>query len=124
MAAAGDPMVELLAQFAALAASNTTLQGQVALMQLGPLVAQPTSYARTPPFRGKTDLLNFGKKSDLSVYVEGKTPVLEGDERFDVKTETLRLFLNTLHKKVTDQGWNNAGNPQQIALFDTTQNGT
>ena len=28
-----------------------------------------------------------------------------------------------MHKKVTDQGWNDAGNVQQIALFNITQAG-
>ena len=37
--------------------------------------------------------------------------------------ETLGPFLKRLHKKVTDQGWNNANNTQQIALFDITHNG-
>ena len=92
MAAAGDPMIELLAQLATLAASNATLQGQAALMQPRAQATQPTTFARTPAFRGQTDLLNFGKKADLSVYVEGRSPVLEGDERFDVKTEMLRQF--------------------------------
>ena len=123
MAAAGDPMIELLAQMATLAASNATRQGQVASMQLGAQATQPTTYARTPAFRGQTDLLNFGKKADLSVYVEGKIPVLEGDERFAVKTETLRQFLKKLYKRVTDQGWNDANNMQQIALFNITHNG-
>ena len=86
-------------------------------MQPGAQATQPTSYARTPAFRGQTDLLDFGKKADLSNYVEGKSPVLEGDECFDVKTETLRQFLKKLYKKVTDQGWNVASNAQQIALF-------
>ena len=115
-------MIELLAQLATLAASNATLQGQVALMQPRAQATQPTTYARTPAFRGQTELLNFGENANLSVYVEGKSPVLEGDERFDVKTETLGPFLKKLHKKVTNQGWNNAGNTQQIALFDITQN--
>ena len=93
MAAAVDPMIELLAQLETLAASNATLQGQVASMQPGAQATHPTTYARTPAFRVQTDLLNFGKKADLSVYIEGKSPVLEGDESFDVKTETLRQFL-------------------------------
>ena len=104
MAAAGDPMIQLLAQLATLAESNATLQGLVALMQPGARATQPTTYASTPAFRGQTDLLNFSKKADLSVYEEGKSPVLEGDERFDVKTEMLRQFLKKLYKKVTNQG--------------------
>ena len=35
MAAAGDPMVDLLAQMAALTAANAALQGQVANLQPG-----------------------------------------------------------------------------------------
>ena len=104
MAAAGDPMVELLTQLTALAALNATLQGQVASLQPGAQVRSPTSYARTPAFMGQTDLLNFRKKADLSVYAKGKSPVFEGDKRFDVKTETLGPFLKRLHKKATDQG--------------------
>jgi hypothetical protein len=50
--------------------------------------------------------------------MEGKSPVLEGDERFDVKMETLGLFLKRLHNKVTDKGWNDSSNVQQIALFE------
>ena len=96
MAAAGDPMIELLAQLANLAASNATLQGQVASMQTGALATQPRIYARTPAFRGQTDLLNFGKKADLCIYVEGKSPVLDGDEHFNIKTEMLMPFLKKL----------------------------
>ena len=49
--------------------------------------------------------------------------MFEGDERVDVKTETLGPFLKRLHKKSTKQGWNDANNLQQIALFDVTHNG-
>ena len=72
----------------------------------------------------QTDLLNFKKKADLSIYAEGNSPVSEGDKRFDVKTETLGPFLKRLHKKATDQGWNNPANTQQITLFNITHNGT
>ena len=72
---------------------------------------------------GQTDLLDFRKKADLSVYTEGKSPVFKGDKRFDVKTETLGPFLKRLHKMATDQGWNDANNQQQIALFNITHNG-
>ena len=70
MAAAGDPMIELLAQLATLATSNATLQGQVASMQPGAQATQPTIYDRTPAFRGQTELLNFGKKANLSISME------------------------------------------------------
>ena len=123
MAAAGDPMVELLTQLTALAASNAALQGQVASLQSGAQAPAPKSFARTPAFMGQTDLLDFRKKADLSVYSEGKSPVFKGDERFNVKTETRGPFLKRLHKKATDKGWNDANNPQQIALFDVTHNG-
>ena len=32
-------------------------------------------------------------------------------------------FLKRLHKKAIDQGWNDANNPQQIALFNVMHNG-
>ena len=72
---------------------------------------------------GQTDLLNFRKKADLSIYAEGKSPVFEGDKLFDVKTETLGPFLKRLHKKATDQGWNDPNNTHQIVLFNITHNG-
>jgi len=72
---------------------------------------------------GQTDLLDFRKKSDLSIYAEGKSPVFEGDKQFDVKTETLGPFLKRLHKKATDQGRNDPNNTQQIILFNITHNG-
>ena len=72
---------------------------------------------------GQTDLLNFKKKADLSIYAEGKSPVFEGDKRFNVKTETLGPFLKRLHKKATDQGWNDPTNTQQIVLFSIMHNG-
>ena len=124
MAAAVDPMVELLYQLASLAAANATLQGQVTNLQPGAQVPTSTIFARTPAFMGQTNLLNFRKKDDLSIYAEGKSPVFEGDELFDVKTETLGPFLKRLHKKATDQGWNDANNSQQIVLFNITHNGT
>ncbi len=72
---------------------------------------------------GQTDLLDFRKKANLSIYAEGKSPVFEEDERFNVKTETLGPFLKRLHKKATDQGWNDPNNTQQIVLFNITHNG-
>ena len=60
---------------------------------------------------------------DLGVYNEGKTPVLEGDNCFDLKPESLGQFLRMLDRKETDQGWNNASSAQQIGLFNITHNG-
>ena len=82
-----------------------------------------TSFTRTPAFKGRTDLLDFRRKADLSIYTEGKRLVFEGDEHFDVKTETLGPFFKRLHKRVKDQGWNDLSNMQQIALFDIMHNG-
>ena len=104
MATTGDPVMELLSQLATLAASYAALQGQVATLQSGAQAPASTSFARTPAFMGQTDLLNFRKKADLSIYTEGKSPVFEGDERFNVKTETLGPLLKRLHKKATEQG--------------------
>ena len=116
-------MVNIMAQLATLTAANVTLQGQVS--NLHPVAPAPTltTFARTPAFMGQTDLLDFNKKADLRIYAEGKSPVFEGDERFDVKTETLGPFLKRLHKKATDQGWNDPSNAQQIVLFNITHNG-
>ena len=72
---------------------------------------------------GQSDLLDFRKKVDLSVYAAGKSPMFEGDEQFEVKTETLGPFLKRLHMKATDQGWNDPSNTQQVALFNITHNG-
>ena len=83
MAAAADPMIDLITQLAALAAANATLQGQVTNLQPGEQALASASFARTPAFMGQTDLLDFRKKADLSVYAEGKSPVFEGDEQFD-----------------------------------------
>ncbi len=47
---------------------------------------------------GQTDLLDFRKKADLSVYAESKRPVFKRDKRFNVKTEILGPFLKRLHK--------------------------
>ena len=59
----------------------------------------------------------------MNVYTEGKSPILEGDEQFDIKTETLGPFLKKLHMKATNEGWNNPSNTQQIAMFNITHNG-
>ena len=80
MAAAGDPMIDLLAQLATLAAANETLQGQVATLLPGMQAPASTSFARTLALMGKTNLLDFRKKANLSIYAEGKSPVLKGDE--------------------------------------------
>jgi hypothetical protein len=71
----------------------------------------------------QSDLLDFRKKGDMNVYTEGKSPILEGDERVDVKTETLGPFLKKLHMKATNKGWNDPNNTQQIAMFNITHNG-
>ena len=86
-------MVDLLTQMAALTAANLALQGQVANMQPGVTAPTSATYARTPEFMGQSELLDFRKKANLSVYAEGKSPVFEGDKQFDVKTETLGPFL-------------------------------
>ena len=79
-------MVNLLAQMAALTAANAALQGQVASLQPGVTAPTSATYARTPAFMGQSDLLDFRKKVNLSVYAEGKSPIFEGDEQFDIKT--------------------------------------
>ena len=94
MAAARDPMVDLLAQMAALTVA------------LQPGVTAPTAetYARTPALMGQSNLLDFRKKDDMNVYTEGKSQILEGDEQFDIKTKTLGPFLKKLHMKATNKG--------------------
>ena len=77
MAAAADLMIDLMAQLAALAAANATLQGQVTNLQPGSQAPTSASFARTPAFMGQTDQLAFRKKADLSIYSEGKSPVFE-----------------------------------------------
>ena len=106
MAADADPMIELMSQLVALVATNATLQSQVTNVQPGAQAQAPANFARTPAFTGHMDLLDLKKKADLSIYAEGKSPVFEGDKQFDIKTETLGPFLKRLHKKATDQGWN------------------
>ncbi len=86
-------MDDLLAQVAVLAASNAALQCQVACV-------------------GQTHMLDCNRKVDLDIYLEGRTPVLEGDNRFDLKPETLGQFLKLLDRKATDQGWNDASSTQ------------
>ncbi len=73
------------------------------------------------PCEGQTHVLDFERKVDLDVYYEGRTPVLEGDNRFDFNPETLGQFLKLLDRKATDQGWNNASSTQQIGLFNVAQ---
>jgi hypothetical protein len=75
------------------------------------------------PCEGQTHVLDFNRKVDLDVYYEGRTPVLEGDNCFDLKPETLGQFLRMLDRKATYQGWNNASSAQQIGLFNITHNG-
>ncbi len=97
-----DPMVDLSTQVAALTAANAALQSQVAC-------------------EGQTNVLDCKRKVDLDVYIEGRTPVLERDNRFDLKPETLGLFLKLLDRKATDQGWNDASSTHQIGLFNIAQ---
>ena len=80
MAAAADPMIDLMTQLAALAAANATLQGQVTDLQPGGQAPASASFSRTPAFMGQTDLLDFRNKANLSIYTEGKSPVFEGDK--------------------------------------------
>ncbi len=94
----GDPMVDLSTQVAALAAANAALQCQVAC-------------------EGQTNVLDCKRKVDLEVYLEGRTPVLEGDNRFDLKPETLGQLLKLLDRKATDKEWNDESSTQQIGLL-------
>ena len=75
------------------------------------------------PCKGQSHVLDFISKADLDVYNEGRTPVLEGDNCFDLKPETLGQFLKMLDKKATDQGWNDASSTQQIGIFNITHDG-
>ena len=72
------------------------------MLQPGAQAPAPTSFARTPAFTGQTNLLDFRKEADLSVYTEGEIPVFKEDKRFDVKSETFGPFLKKLHKKETN----------------------
>ena len=65
MAAAGDPMAGLVAQVAALTAA----------LQPGVTATTAATYARTPALMGQSNLLEFRKKVDPSVYAEGKNPI-------------------------------------------------
>jgi hypothetical protein len=100
--------------------SNAILQGQV---NARAEVAPATSHARTPEFSGQYDSLDFGKTFDRYIYYEGRAPVIEGDNCFDLKPETLGDFLRMLDKKATDQGWNYTSSAQQIGIFNITHNG-
>ena len=73
------------------------------------------------PCEGQTHVLDFEREVDLDIYYEGRTPVLEGDNLFDLKAETLGQFLKLLYRKATDQGWNDASSAQQIGLFNIAQ---
>ena len=75
------------------------------------------------PCKGRTHVLGFISKADLDVYHEGRTPVLKGDNCFDLKPETLGHFLRMLDKKATDQGWNDANSTQQIGIFNIIHDG-
>ena len=69
MAAAADPMVDLMAQLAVLTAANAALQGQVSNLQPGMPALTSTTFPRTPAFMGQTELLDFKKKANLSIYI-------------------------------------------------------
>jgi len=75
------------------------------------------------PCEGQTHVLDFIRKVDLDGYHEGQTPVLKGDNCFDLKPDTLGHFLKMLDKKATDQGWNDASSTQKIGIFNVTHNG-
>jgi hypothetical protein len=91
-----DAISKLITQ---LTISNAILQGQD---NARAAVAPATSYARTPALSGQYDLLDFRKGVDVGVYNEGKIPVLERDNRFDLKPETLGQFLSKLELKATN----------------------
>ncbi len=84
---------------------------------------QSQTNSSSAPCEGQTNMLDFKRKVDLDVYLEGRTPVLEGDNRFDLKPETLGKFLKLRDRKATDQGCNDASSTQQIGIFNITHNG-
>ncbi len=77
MAAARAPMVNLLAQMAALTAANAALQPTAAI------------YARTAALRDKTNLLNYGNTEDRNIYKDGRSSVLSREKCFDATAEQL-----------------------------------
>jgi len=107
---------------------DAPIEGQTHMLDLNrstpqTTVTPATSFARTPAFRRKYNPLEVGKKFDLYVYDEGRAPVLEGENYFDLDSKTLGKFLRMLDKKATDQGWNNASSAQKIVFFSITHNG-
>ena len=116
-------IIDLFSQLSNLAAATATLQSQVAGMHPITPAALTTSYARTPALRGKTDLLDFGKKTDRNIYESGRSPVLSRGDCFDATAEQLMTFINALNKRATDMGWNDATNPQKITIFDIHHHG-
>ncbi len=82
---------------------------------------QDWTKSSSAPCEGQTNVLDCKRKVDLVIYLEGRTPILEGDNRFDLKPETLGQFLKLLDRKATDQGWNDASSTQQIGLFNVAQ---
>jgi hypothetical protein len=82
---------------------------------------QSWTKSSSAPCEGQTHVLDFKRKVDLDVYHEGRTPVLEGDNRYDLKPKKLGQFLKLLDRKATYQGWNNTSSAQQTGLFNIAQ---
>ena len=106
-----------------MAVATATLQSQVAGMHPRTSATTTTSFARTQDFKGKTDLLDFGKTKDRNIYENGKSPILSRDDCFDAMAKQLMPFINALNRRSTYLGWNDATNSQQITIFDFPHHG-
>ena len=123
MAAAPDPMVDVMNQLATLTAANAALQGQVTNLQPVVPAPAPITCARTPALRDKTNLLDYGNTEDRNIYEDGRSSVLSRDKLFDATAEQLMPFINALNRRATEMGWNDSTNPQQITLVDIPHHG-
>lgn len=118
---------QLQVQANALAVNQMVNQAVVA-PQVVPPVVQPgppiVAYASCPGRFASSSILDFGKKTDLSIYNSGCKSLYGGDQLFDGTTSNLTMFLKLLTDRSNELAWGEASNPQQINLFTITPSGS
>lgn len=95
------------------------------VMPPAPQPVPPTvAYASCPGQHDSSSLLDFSKKTDLSLFKSGSKSLYEGDHRFDGTALNLTMFLKALKSRSNEFALDEASNPQQINLFHITPSGS
>jgi hypothetical protein len=122
-AVADNLQIQVQANAIAAAANQAVVAPQVGQPALQP-VPPTVAYASCPGRFESSSILDFSKKTDLSIYKSGCKSLYKGDHLFNETTSNLTMFLKLLTDWSNKLAWGKASNPQQINQFTITPSGS